>query len=82
MLPNFDCRANRPAAHALDANRGQVIPQRLAQRVFVAASEIVWVPLEQVPKKLIDFFDQNLLRAFDLARFLIDRTIPFDRKAR
>jgi hypothetical protein len=38
--------------------------------------------LEQVPKKLTDFFDQNLLQFIDLARFLIDQTIPSDRKAR
>jgi hypothetical protein len=38
--------------------------------------------LEQVPKKLTDFFDQNLLQSTDLARFLIDQTIPSDRKAR
>ncbi len=37
---------------------------------------------EQVPKKLTDFFDQNLLQLIDLARFLIDQTIPSDRKAR
>jgi len=38
--------------------------------------------LEQVPKKLIGFFDPNLLQHTDLARFLIDRMIPSDRKAR
>jgi hypothetical protein len=37
---------------------------------------------EQVPKKLIDFFDQNLLQLLNLARFLVDQTIPSDRKAR
>jgi len=43
--------------------------------------------LEQVPKKPTAFvgtclFDENLLQPFDLARFLIDQMIPFDRKAR
>jgi hypothetical protein len=38
--------------------------------------------LEQIPKKLTGFFDKTLLQQFDLARFLIDRMIPCDRKAR
>jgi hypothetical protein len=36
---------------------------------------------EQAPKKLIDFFDKSLLQHFDFERFLIVRTIPFERKA-
>jgi len=38
--------------------------------------------LERIPKMLIDFFDKDALQRFNLARFLIDRTIPFGRKAR
>jgi len=37
--------------------------------------------LEQAQKKLIDFFDKSLLQRFDFERFLIVRTIPFERKA-
>jgi hypothetical protein len=37
--------------------------------------------LEQAPKKLIDFFDKSLLQRFDFERFLIVRTLPFERKA-
>jgi hypothetical protein len=37
--------------------------------------------LEQAPKKLIDFFDKSLLQHFDFERFLVVRTIPFERKA-
>jgi hypothetical protein len=36
---------------------------------------------EQVPKKLTDFFDENLLQHFDFERFLIDHMIPCDREA-
>ncbi len=41
----------------------------------------VAAPLEQAPKKLIDFFDKRLLQHFDFEQFLIVRTIPFERKA-
>jgi hypothetical protein len=37
--------------------------------------------LGQVPKKLTDFFDENLLKYFDFERFLIDHMIPCDREA-
>jgi hypothetical protein len=37
--------------------------------------------LEQAPKKLIDFFEKSLLQRFDFERFLVVRTIPFERKA-
>jgi hypothetical protein len=37
----------------------------------------------QIPKKLIDFFDQNLLRSFDLARFLsMARVLAIGKRAR
>jgi hypothetical protein len=38
--------------------------------------------LKQVPRKLIDFYDENLLQHFDFARLPVVRTIPFERKAR
>ena len=38
--------------------------------------------LERIPQKLTDFCDENSLQLLDLARFLIARTIPFERKAR
>jgi len=37
--------------------------------------------LEYVPKKLIDFFDQNMLQLFEFERFLPDQMIPSDREA-
>jgi hypothetical protein len=36
---------------------------------------------EQVPKKLTDFFEKDLLQLVDIERFLFDRTIPCDREA-
>jgi hypothetical protein len=36
-------------------------------------------PLEHVPKKLTDFFDENMLKPLEVQRFLIDRMIPFGR---
>ena len=38
-------------------------------------------PIEHVPKKLLDFFDQDMLQLFDFERVLIDQMIPFDRDA-
>ena len=38
--------------------------------------------LELVPKKLLDFLDQNMLQFFGSERFLFDRVIPSEREAR
>jgi hypothetical protein len=38
--------------------------------------------LEHVLKKLPDFFDKDLLQYIAMERFIFDRTIPSDRKAR
>jgi hypothetical protein len=40
------------------------------------------VQRERIPQRLADFCDKNALQHIDLARFLIARTIPFERKAR
>ena len=37
--------------------------------------------LEHVPKKLTDFFDQNMPQLVELERFLFDQMIPSDREA-
>jgi hypothetical protein len=37
--------------------------------------------LEHVPKKLIDFFDEDMLQLFEFERFLFDPMIPRDREA-
>ena len=37
--------------------------------------------LEHVPKKLRDFFDQNMLQLFESERFLFDQMISSDREA-
>jgi hypothetical protein len=36
--------------------------------------------LEHVPKKLLDFFDQDMLKVIEIERFLFDHVIP-DREA-
>jgi Transposase, Mutator family len=50
-------------------------PYRLCGRHRGGRREV----LEHVPKKLLDFFDQDMLQLFDFERVLIDQTIPFDR---
>ena len=37
--------------------------------------------LEHVPKKLIDFFDKDMLQLFEFERFLFDYVIPRNREA-
>jgi hypothetical protein len=46
-----------------------------------AAEGFRFTSLEQFPKKLTDFFDENLLQYFDFERFLIDHMSPWDREA-
>ncbi|MGH6853002.1 MAG: hypothetical protein ACREDJ_07380 [Methylocella sp.] len=36
---------------------------------------------ENVPKKLRDFFDKDMLQLFEIERFLFDHVIPRDREA-
>jgi hypothetical protein len=38
-------------------------------------------PLEHVPKKLLDFFDEDMLQLIESGRFLFDQMIPSDREA-
>ena len=35
--------------------------------------------IEHVPKKLLDFFDSDMLQLFEFERFLFDQMILFDR---
>jgi hypothetical protein len=37
--------------------------------------------IAHVPKKLLDFFDQNMLEFFESERFLFDQMSPSDREA-
>jgi hypothetical protein len=41
----------------------------------------VFAALEHVPKKLLDFFDKDMLHLFEFERFLFDHVIPRDREA-
>ena len=43
-------------------------------------SGVPTLSLEHVPKKLLDFFDQDMLQLFDPERFLVDHVIPRDRE--
>jgi hypothetical protein len=54
----------------------------LRRRIAAIEARDAFRPSERIPKKLIDFFDENSLKLIVLARILIDRTIPCDRKAR
>ena len=36
---------------------------------------------ERVPKKVIDFFDSDMLQLFEFERFLFHHVIPRDREA-
>jgi hypothetical protein len=47
------------------------------QARFAAAND----PLEHVPKKLLDFFDENMLQLFESERSLFDQMSPSDREA-
>ncbi len=38
-------------------------------------------PLEHVPKKLLDFFDKDMLQLFEFELFLFDHVFPRDREA-
>jgi hypothetical protein len=46
---------------------------------LIAGQDFVF--LEHVPKKLLDFFDSDMLQLFDFERVLIDQMVPFDRDA-
>jgi hypothetical protein len=72
--------ANRPNRNIgapppiLDLQRGSLV--RNAAR-FANSGTL----LEHVPKKLLDFFDKDMLQFFEFERFLIDHVIPRDREA-
>ena len=55
-------------------DRGQINFRPRAQREFYQI-------LEHVPKKLLAFFDQDMLQLFDFERVLIDQMILFDQDA-
>ena len=68
-----------------DSIRVRVRPDVLGPRGRLCASPRA-LPMNRrrwgkLSKKLIDFFDKSLLQHFDFERFLIVRTIPFERKA-
>ncbi len=56
-----------------------VLPDRVAKNLAKGGAIRF---LERIPQKLTDFCDENSLQFLDLARFLIARPIPAERKAR
>ncbi len=74
--PNFAPIQGRPAlAGPVDREiASSKLRRKDALRLFAREA------LEQAPKKLRDFFDENLLQLFDFERFLIDHMIPCDRE--
>jgi hypothetical protein len=70
--------------------RPLLIVEPKQMRFHRLASKSVDQPLESkhgllilghVPKKLLDFFDPDVLQLFDFERVLFDQRIPFDRDA-
>jgi len=57
-------------------------PIKLAHNILgVGIESALSARLEHVPKKLIAFFDQNMLQLIDVERVLIDWMIPSNRNA-
>jgi hypothetical protein len=48
---------------------------------YKAPPEVFVPALEHAPKKLIGFFDHNMLQLVESERFLFDRMIPSHREA-
>jgi hypothetical protein len=46
-----------------------------------AAGKSSFISLEHVPKKLLDFFDKDMLQLFEFKLLLFDHVIPRDREA-
>ncbi len=75
-------RSRNPSrdVHAVSRRPDHLQPDCIYDAVKLDAT--LGIPrLEHVPKKLTDFFDQNMLQLVELERFLFDQMIPSDREA-
>jgi hypothetical protein len=76
-LARFDTLSAQGGRYRPDSSLRLMLPPGFS----ATARPLLPLPLEHVPKKLVDFFEQNMLQLFDFERFLFDQVIPHDRKA-
>ncbi len=87
MLEGFCKPTTRGISSLGNCNYGRSWPRCRLKYILLKLNPDGFAPiigidaLEQAPKKLIDFIDKSLLQRFNFERFLIVRTIPFERKA-
>ena len=74
-------RAHFEAAIAKARHRPATISDLPTPEPVPCSIKVLARRLEQVPKKLTDFFDKDLLQLIEIERFLFDHMVPRDREA-